>query len=335
MRNKILRHAIALMTGLAGMSGMAVAQKAPTVTIFVGSSTGGLYDLTGRLWARHLGRFLPGEPTVVVQNMPGAGGLSATNHIYNLAPKDGTALGVTNAAAVMLALFNDPAARFDPRKFAWIGGRSTETAVCAFWHTSKPKTFEDLQKSEVVVGSSGPGARSYNHAIMFNAMLGTKFRNISGYPGGAEMSLAMERGEIDGECGWSWGSLKSRTAEWLRDGKLKILAQAALKKSPDLPNVPLALDLAPTNEARSVMEVLLTDTLLAWPLVAPPGLPDEKVAQLRAAFNAMMSDPETLKDAARSQLDVDIVRGEEMQDIVGRVFALPPDLIAQAKAIFK
>ena len=330
-----LRSALALSLVFAAHSACAQTQKTSTITIFAGSSVGGLYDLTARLWSRHLGRFLPGEPTVIVQNMPGAGGLTAANHLANLAPRDGTALGVTTASAVLLSLFGDPSARFDARRFAWIGGRSMETAVCAFWHEAHPRTFEDLRRTETVIGSSGPGARSYTHAIMFNALLGTKFRNVSGYPGGSEMSVAMERREIDGECGWSWGSLKSRTGQWLRDGKLRILAQSAMKKSPDLPDVPMALDLAPTPEARAVMEALLTDTLLAWPLIGPPGMPESAIARLRMAFNAMMSDPALLRDAERSQLDVDVVRGEDMQAIVNKLFELPPPLIDRAKALFK
>ena len=330
-----LRITFALSLFFAAHSACAQTQKTSTITIFAGSSVGGLYDLTARLWSRHLGRFLSGEPTVIVQNMPGAGGLTATNHLANLAPRDGTALGVVNASAVLLSLFGDPSARFDPRRFAWIGGRSMETAVCAFWHESHPRTFEDLRTTETVIGSSGPGARSYTHAIMFNALLGTKFRNVSGYPGGSEMSMAMERREIDGECGWSWGSLKSRTAQWLRDGKLRIVVQSAMKKSPDLPDVPMALDLAPTPEARAVMEALLTDTLLAWPLIGPPGMPEPAIAHLRMAFNTMMSDPALLRDAERSQLDVDVVRGEEMQAIVNKLFELPPPIVERAKGLFK
>lgn len=330
-----LALSLAVLVFIAPVVSEAQVPRNHAITIFAGSSVGGLYDLTARLWSRHFGRFLPGEPNVIVQNMPGAGGLSATNHLANLAPKDGTALGVVNASAVLLALFGDPSARFDPRQFAWIGGRSMETAVCAFWHESHPRTFDDLRMTETIIGSSGPGARSYTHAIMFNALLGTKFKNVSGYPGGSEMSVAMERREIDGECGWSWGSLKSRTGQWLRDGKLRILVQSAVRKSPELPDVPMALDLAPTPETRAVVEALLTDTLLAWPLIGPPGMADTNILRLRTAFNAMMSDPAFLKDAERSQLDVDTVRGEEMQAIVSKLYELPPPLIARAKAIFK
>jgi tripartite-type tricarboxylate transporter receptor subunit TctC len=320
---------------LVALAPTGMAQKAPPITIFVGSSTGGLYDLTARLWSRHLGRFLDGEPNILVQNMPGAGGLSATNHLYNLAPQDGSALGVVSASAVLLALFGDPAARFDPRKFAWIGGRSQETAVCGFWYTSKAKSFEDLRRIETVVASTGPGARSYTHPIMFNALLGTKFRNVAGYPGGSEMSLAIERGEVEGECGWSWGAMKARTSNWLREGKLKVLLQAGYKKNPELPDVPFALDLAPSKDIRSVMEVLLTDTVLAWPLIGPPNMTEARAAELRTAFDAMMKDAELVKDAEKNQLEVDPIGGREMQDIVNRLFDLPPPLIAQAKSIFK
>jgi tripartite-type tricarboxylate transporter receptor subunit TctC len=329
------RWIVALALVVGAPADQAWAQKAGQLTFVVGSTTGGLYDLTARLWSRHLPKFLPGEPGVLVQNMPGSGGLSATNHVYNLAPRDGMTLGVTNASAVLLSLFGDATARFDPRKFNWIGGRSQETAVCGFWHTARANSFEDLRHDGAIVGSSGPGGRSYTHPIMYNALLGTKLRNISGYPGGAEMSLAMERGEIDGECGWSWGSLKSRAGQWWRDGKLKVLVQAAFKPSPDLPNVPMALDLAPDADTRAVLEALLTDTILAWPLIAPPGVPEAKVTQLRDAFDAMSKDPDYIKDAAAADLDVDPVRGVEMQSIVDRMFALSPTLVARAKAIFQ
>ncbi len=313
----------------------AQAQKAQNVTIVVGSSASGLYDLTARLWSRHLGRFLPGEPSVIVQNLPGAGGLTAINQLYNLSPKDGSQLGVINASAVMLALFGDPSARFDPRKLTWIGGRSQETAVCGFWHTTRPKTFEDLRTAETIVASSGPGARSYSHPVMFNALLGTKFKNVSGYPGGAEMSLAIERGEVEGECGWSWGSMKTRTADWLRDKKLKVLVQAGLKRNRDLPDVPMALDLTKDPESRAIMEALLTDTLMAWPLIAPPGLPDATIATLRGAFDKMMKDPDMLADAEKTGLEIDPVVGAELQAIVERLFAMPQAQIDKAKEVFK
>ena len=335
MTIKVVSRALAWALCLPAFATPALAQKAPPVTIIVGSSTGGLYDLTARLWSRHLGRFLPGEPSIVVQNMPGAGSLSATNHLYNAVPRDGTTLGLVSGATVLQSLFGDSAARYDPRLFAWIGGRTQETAVCGIWHTARARTFDDLRTIETIVGSSGPGARSYNHPFMLNSLLGTKFRNVSGYPGGSEMSLAMERGEIEGECGWSWGAMKGRSSAWLRDGKIRVLVQAAFKKNPELPDVPMALDLTTSSEARGVMEVVLTDTILAWPLVAPPGLPDAKVAQLRAAFDAMVADPQVLEDARKSDLEIDPVRGEEMQQIIKRLFDLPPALVAQAKAILK
>ena len=202
-------------------------------------------------------------------------------------------------------------------------------------HEAKAASFADLRAGETLVAASGPGARSWTHPAMYNALLGTKLRMINGYPGGSEMSLAIERREADGVCGWSWGSVKSRTANWLREGKVKILTQAAMKPAPDLPNVPFALDLAANAGDRAVMEALLIDTELAWPLVGPPGMPAAKVAQLRAAFAAMTKDGEFLKEAEQRQVDVDPVRGEEMQTILARLYEMPPALVARAKAIFK
>lgn len=335
MRKTIFVGAFVSTCALAAAATGALAQKAPQVTIIVGFSPGGIFDLTARLWARHLGRFLPGEPNIVVQNMPGAGSLGATNYLFNLAPRDGTTLAVINGATVMEALLRNPAAKFDPRKFSWIGGRSPEAAVCAVWRTAKAKTFGDLKIFETTVGSTGAGSRTNNHPLMYNALLGTKLRVVTGYPGGSEITLAMARQEVDGYCAWSWGAVKSRGAQMLRDGDVRLLVQAGLRKIAELPDVPSALDLAPSKEAHDVMEAMLTDTLLSWPLLAPPGLPSEKVKQLRASFNAMMGDAELVKDAERGNLDIDPVRGENMQDIIERLFAMPPAVVEQVKAILK
>jgi tripartite-type tricarboxylate transporter receptor subunit TctC len=334
MRARIIARAFAFACGIAA-SPYALAQKAPTVTIIVGFSPGGVYDLTARLWSRHLGRFLPGEPNIVVQNMPGAGSLGATNYLSNVAPHDGTTLAVINGANVLESLFDNPAAKFDPRQFSWIGGRSQETGLCAVWHTAKAKSFADLQTIETTVGSSGAGSRTTNHPLIFNALLGTKLRIVTGYPGGEEVTLAMQRGEIDGECGWAWGAIKSRGKQWVADGELRLLLQAGLKKVPELPDVPSAMDLAHSQDDRDIMQALFTDNLLSWPLVAPPSLTPEKVAELRTAFNAMMNDSELRKDAEQAQLDIDLVRGEDMQETVKRLFALPAALRERAKAILK
>jgi tripartite-type tricarboxylate transporter receptor subunit TctC len=311
------------------------AQDAQRITIVVGFTTGGIYDATARLWSRHLGDYLPNKPTVVVQNMPGAGSMVAANNLYNVAARDGSVLGVINGATVFEPLFGNPAAKYDPQKFSWIGGRTPETALCVVWHTAKATTFAETLKTEITVGGIGPGSRTNNHPAILNALLGTKLRIVNGYPGGAEITLAMERGEVDGFCGWAWGAIKSRAMNWVNEGKMKLVVQTGIQKIPELPNVPFALDMTRTPQDHALMTGLMTDTQLAWPLIAPPALPDAKLSELRRAFDAMMRSEELLKDAEKMQLEVDPVSGKAMQETVQGLFALPPDLIEKAKAILK
>jgi tripartite-type tricarboxylate transporter receptor subunit TctC len=318
-----------------GMVGPAATEDAPRMTIVVGFSSGGTYDATARLFARHLGRHLPGNPTVTVVNMPGAGSMAATNHLFNVAPRDGSVLAVINGAMVFEPLFGNPAAKFDPRQFAWIGGRSTETALCAVWHTAAAASISDVMTHETAVGSIGPGSRTYNHSKMLNSLLGTKFRIVNGYPGGAEITLAMERGELDGYCGWAWGSIRSRSYDWVRDKKMRLLVQTGLQRIAELPDVPFGLDLAKSKDDQDVMRILVTDTQLAWPLLAPPGLPADKIAALRSGLNAAMKDPELIRDAEKMQLDVEPVSGEAMQSSIAQLFGLSPAVVDRAKAIIK
>jgi tripartite-type tricarboxylate transporter receptor subunit TctC len=261
--------------------------------------------------------------------------MAAANHLYNLAARDGSVLGVINGAMVFEPLFGNPAAKFDPRQFAWIGGRSTETALCAVWHTAPVTSIQDVMTREISVGSIGPGSRTYNHPKMLNTLIGTKFKIVNGYPGGAEITLAMERGELDGYCGWAWGSIKSRSYEWVRDKKMRLLVQTGLQRIDELPDVPFALDLVKNKDDQNVMRILVTDTKLAWPLLAPPGLSEAKVAALRTAFDTMMKDPEVIRDAEKMQLEVEPVDGKSLQLSVAQLYGHPPGVVERAKALIK
>jgi tripartite-type tricarboxylate transporter receptor subunit TctC len=296
------------------------------ITIVVGFTTGGTYDSTARLFARYLGKHLAGNPTVVVRNMPGSGSLVATLHLYNAAPKDGTTLGVVGGGTVLEPLLGNPQAKYDARQFSWVGGCSRDNFLCAVWHTVPVETMQDVTRRETVVGATGPGSRTLTFPKALNELLGTKFKVVTGYPGGNEITLALERGEVEGYCGWALGSIKTRAPEWLTDGKIKTLAQFTLSK-PDLPNVPVASDLPPTPAGRQAIDVLAADSVLAWPLLAPPGLPAERIKELRSAFDAMMKDPELVAEAARQKLDVDPVGGVEMQALIERLYATPPDVL--------
>ncbi len=314
--------------------GIATAQDMSRLTLIVGFSAGGNYDATGRLYSRHFSRHLPGAPGIVVQNMPGAGSVQATNHIYNIAPKDGSTLAIVDGAILFQALFGNAAAKYDPRQITWIGGRAPEFPQCAIMKSELPKSFADAQQREYVLGGS-VGTRTVNHTRMLNALTGTKFRIVSGFPGGAEITQAMEKGEVDGWCGWSWGSIKRRQISWLNDKKMVLLVQTALRKSPDLPQVPLALEFAKNDADRAVMQVLMADTEIATPLIGPPGMAAGRVAQLRKSFESMLADSELLADAAKIGIDIDPVSGETMRKTVDHIFAQPASIIERAKAIIQ
>ena len=270
------------------------------ITIVVGFTTGGTYDATARLLARHLGKHLAGNPSVIVRNMPGSGSLVATLHLYGAAPKDGTTIGVVGGGIVLEPLLGNPQAKYDARRFNWIGGRTKDNIVCATWNKVPVRTMADVTKRETVVGATGPGSRTLTHPRAFNELLGTKFKIVSGYPGGNEITLAVERGEVEGYCGWTVGSIVNRASTWLHDGTLTLLAQFTR----DLPKVPVARDLVPTETGKRAIDFLSADVVLAWPLVAPPDLPAERVEELRAAFLAMMKDPELRAEAAKQKLEI-------------------------------
>jgi tripartite-type tricarboxylate transporter receptor subunit TctC len=299
------------------------------ITIVVGFTTGGTYDATARLFARHLGKHLPGNPSIIIRNMPGSGGLIATLNLYNTAPKDGTTLGVVGGGVVLEPLLGNAQANYDARRFNWIGGRTKDNIVCATWNRVPVRTMADVVKRETVVGATGPGSRTLTHPRAFNELLGTRFKIVSGYPGGSEITLAVERGELEGYCGWTVGSIMNRASNWLHDGTLTLLAQFTR----DLPNVPVARDLAPTETGKRALDFLSADVVLAWPLVAPPDLPAERVNELRAGFLAMMKDPELRAEAAKLKLEIEPVPGVEMHELVAQLYSSPPDVIELVKKI--
>jgi tripartite-type tricarboxylate transporter receptor subunit TctC len=302
------------------------------VTIVVGFTPGGTYDQMARLYARHMPRFLPGKPTIIVQNMPGAGSLVATTHLANNAARDGTVLGVVGGGTVWESLLGNPQARYDPKAFNWIGGKSRDNITCLVWHTSPIRNIADAMTREVIVGATGPGSRTMTFPKALNEIAGTKFKIVSGYPGGNEITMALEKGEVGGYCGWALGSLKQRAPQWYDEKKVRFLVQFATARDKDLQDVPLAVDLAKTQADRDIMEFLTSDAVLAWTLLAPPGVPAERVTLLRDAFEAMLRDPAALTEADREKLEIDPVPGSELQALVeklGRTPAATLDAIKQ------
>jgi tripartite-type tricarboxylate transporter receptor subunit TctC len=296
------------------------------ITLMCGAAVGGGYDAHARLLARHLARFIPGNPSIIVQNQPAAGSLVATNQAYNTAPKDGTFITLIQRGMLTAKLINPGQVRFDLGKLNWIGSLATEVGVVVAWEKAPHKTAQDLFDKELIVGGHA-GVDPELTPRLYNAVLGTKFKIINGYNGTADIALAMERGEVSGIGDWSWSSLKKQRPQWIRDNKIRILMQSGLEKDAELPTVANALEFAKTESDRKVLELFLTQKTVARPVIAPPGVPSERIAILRTAFAALAKDRDFLADAEKSNLDVDPMVGEEVEKIVGAIASAPPDVI--------
>jgi tripartite-type tricarboxylate transporter receptor subunit TctC len=309
--------------------------KGKTVQMLIGFQAGTGYDTYARTLARHLGRHLPGTPTVVPQNMTGAGGLVAANHLYNLAPKDGTVIGIFNRSTVLDPLFGSPEATFDAQKYLWIGSMGPEVSVCISWAKSPFKTWPDLLDREFIAAATSFSADTGVYPTLFNTVLGTRMKVITGYRGGPEMSQAIESGEAHGRCGWSWTAVKSTKPDWLANKSIHILLQAGLKKSADLPDVPLVTEIAKTQRQRQILTLAFGPQEIAWPFVGPPGLAPARQAMLRKAFDDALHDPELIAEARKLSLDIDPTPGAEVERIVNALYASPTDIVAEVRAIMR
>jgi tripartite-type tricarboxylate transporter receptor subunit TctC len=303
------------------------------VTIMVGFSPGGSSSLYAQALGRHMGRYLPGSPSFVIQHVPGAGGLVLANNVANTAPRDGTAFAITGRTAAIEPLLGNRNAKFDGRHFNWIGTANVEYTTCTLWHTAKVKTLQDALSMEAVVGGSGADATEVIFPKAANKLVGTKFKVVLGYPGSTEILLAMERGEVEGFCGIGWTFLKLRKGDWLRDKKVNILYQMSLQKHPELPHVPAIIDHARTPEDRKVFEFLFAPQEMGRPFFAPPDVPAARVAALREAFASTLKDPQFLAEAEKLGVEVQHVGGEQIQRLVERIYASPPEVLARAKAV--
>jgi tripartite-type tricarboxylate transporter receptor subunit TctC len=311
--------------------------KGKTINIIVGSDVGGGYDLTARTVARHLARHIPGEPNIIVQNRPGAGSIVASNYVYEIAPKDGTVIGAVQRPIPFQILFGDTGVRFDVRKMQWIGSPTKELGVVVAWHTSPHKTFEDVFKTEMIVGGTGPTTDPELFPRAMNSILGTKFKVVGGYKGQAQMVLAMQREEIHGSGNWSFSDVEKGHPDWLAEKKVRLLLQLGLAKSPDplLRDVPLVLDVARNAEQRSVFQVLMGMKAMGRPFFIAPGVPKDRADAIRTAFMKTMKDPAFLAEAEKTLNQIDPLSGPEMQKIITDVYALPPDVIAKAREAVK
>lgn len=304
-----------------------------TLTLVVGYQAGSLYDTNARFVARHLARFIPGSPTVIVRNMPGAGTLNAANHVATVAPRDGTTIGLIARGMAIEPLLGGQGVRFDPLALNWIGSTSPEVSVIAVRSDTGVKSLEDVKRREVVVAGPAPGTDGVTFPTTLNNLLGTRFRIVTGYRSGAEMTLAVERKEVDGRGSWSWASFRNDGMAMLKRGELVLLVQMATVKSADIPQVPLVMDFARTAEQRQILELLLAGQAMAWPIFAPPEVPPERVAALRQAYLAMLKDAETLADAKRLGIDVEPVPGTAILDMLRRVYATPAAVVEQVRVL--
>ncbi|MGE5539471.1 MAG: Bug family tripartite tricarboxylate transporter substrate binding protein [Gemmatimonas sp.] len=301
------------------------------INLIIGYGTGGGYDQYARVLARFYGDHVPGNPTIVPQNMPGAGSRKAANWLYNVAPKDGTALATLGQNTPTDQALGAEGIQFDVRKFNWIGNMVVVNNSLAVWHTSGVKTIEDARRKVIPVGATGAASPSVLYPQVSNNILGTRFKIISGYPGGGDINLAMERGEVMGRGSNSWASWKSTRPDWIRDHLINILFQVGPQREPDLSDVPLWTDLARNDEERRVLEVLSGDVAVGRPIIGPPGLAEDRVRALRVAFDETMKDPRFVAEAASQRMDIRPLGGEELQGIVARIVDLSPRVVEMVR----
>jgi tripartite-type tricarboxylate transporter receptor subunit TctC len=304
--------------------------KGKQISVYIGFTAGGGYDAYARLVSKHMGNHIPGSPVMVPKNMAGAGSRKATAYIYNVAPKDGTSIATADQSQALQQAMEDPSIKFDVRKLIWIGNPNKDVNTLAVWHTSGIKTLNDAKKREVVVGATGSNT-SAQYPQAMNYFLGTKFKIINGYPGGNDINLAMERGEVQARA-FSMSSIVSQHPDWIKEKKVAFLAQVGTRREKDIPDVPLATELAKTDEQRAILKLISAPPALGQPYLTPPGVPEERVAVLRKAFMATLHDKGFLADAAKSEFDIDAMDADEVARIVDDTIGAPAAIVAKAKA---
>lgn len=303
------------------------------ISLVIGTSPGGDYDLRGRMLARYMGKYIPGNPTIVPRNMPAGVGLQAANWLFSVAPKDGTSLHMVMQNMPMHQVLGGQGVQFDTAKFNWIGNTTNSPNTVATWHTTGVRTVEDARRKEVILGAPGTATSSVYYPMVMNALLGTKFKIIAGYPGGNDVNLAMERGEVGGRGSNSWASWVSTKPDWLKENKVHMLVQVGLSRHRDMPNVPLLSELATNEDDRAVLKFMSADTAFSRALATTPDTPPDRVNALRRAFDSAMKDAELLAESAKAQRDLSADRGEEVQKIVVELINTPPAVIERTKAI--
>jgi tripartite-type tricarboxylate transporter receptor subunit TctC len=303
-----------------------------TLTLIAGFPPGGGYDTYIRLLARHYGRFIPGNPQVVPSNMPGAGSMTAANRIYQSEPKDGTSLGEFASSVVMEPLLGNKAALFDPAKFSWIGSMSQDVAYCGVWQNpGAPASFDEMLKKETIFGGGAPAAITYQHPMVLKNVLGANIRVVPGYAGTRDIDLAMQRGEVNGECGFYASSVKSQFNDAVKTGKMKLVIQMGPEKSTEFGNVPSVYDYAKTDDDRAVLDIHFKQLVLGRPIAGPPGIPPDRLKALREAFAATLKDKDFLAEANKIGLDIDYASADEVQDLLKHFATFSPAVFEKAR----
>jgi tripartite-type tricarboxylate transporter receptor subunit TctC len=304
--------------------------KSHPITMLVGSGAGGGYDIYARAFARHWTDHIPGHPNIIPKNLPAAAGLAAASSLYNGAERDGSVIGAFTNGAAMDPLFGNPGAHYDALQFNWLGSIGKLENVCATWHTSAVKTIADARAHDVIVAAAGATSNSAIVPKMLNALIGTRFKVVSGYDTNAGLTMAVERGETEGICGLSWSTMKASRPHWIKDNLLNVIVQMGLVKLRDLPDVPSALDLVEDAANRQVMELVLIRQEAGRPFAAPPGTPAERVAALRQAFGATLADAAFIDEADKTQLEIEPMTGDAIEKMLAKAYAAPKAIVERA-----
>jgi len=304
--------------------------RGKTITIIVGYTAGGGYDIYARALARHMGKHLPGNPSFIVQNITGAGSLNAANHLYNVSPKDGTAFGTFGRGLPMEPLIGTAKVRFDATKFTWLGSGTNEISFCATWHTSPVKTWADMLKTPFAVGGEGAGSDPDSYSALIRNVFGAKLRLVTGYHGTSDIILAIERGEVDGRCGWSWSSLKTTREAWITGKKLNFLVHVSDQKAAELAHIPTLNDFA-NDRQKQIVRLVTSRQVMGRPFAAPPRVPEERKQALRKAFDDTLKDPAFLEEAGKLKLEVNPVTGSEVDKLIAELYRTPKDIVEEAR----
>ena len=326
----LLAIALGLAATAARAEDLAAFYRGRQISWILSADAGGGYAAYARTFAPYLTEHLPGKPNIVIQHMPGGGGLRAMGYLFAVAPRDGTTIGLVHSSVPFAPLYGIRGASFDPRQMGWIGSIATSRGICVAWHTAGIATWQDMLDKEFIVGGSGAGSQMETLPALLNKLFGTRMKVISGYKGGNAIYLAMERGEVQGRCGGLVSSINATRPDWFASRKVTVPIQVAINRNAQFPDVPAIVELARDERTKNILRLALAAEDMDRPILAPPGLPPERLAALRAAFHAAMNDPGFIADAKRQRLDIDEVAGDKVAGIIAATFALPPDVVKAA-----